>query len=71
LINNSASYYNNGGTNGLSSSAYASFGFADVIYATVGDYFEIDALSSGATVNMIGDNGDNGASNFSMLYLGA
>ena len=55
----------------MSSSAYASFGFADVIYAAVSDYFEIDALSSGATVNMIADNGDQGASNFSMLYLGA
>ena len=69
--NGSATYYNNGGTVGLSGSAYASFGFADVIYAAVSDYFEIDAISSGATVNMIGDNGDQGASNFSMLYLGA
>jgi hypothetical protein len=70
--NGSATYYNNAGTTSLSASSYASFVMTDVIYGDVGDYFEIDCLSSGATVNMLGDDsGDIGLTNFSMFLIGA
>jgi hypothetical protein len=70
--NGSASYYNNAGTAGLTSGGYASFAMADIVYGAVADYFEIDALSSGATLDIIGDGaGDPGITTFSMIYLGA
>jgi hypothetical protein len=57
---------------GANASGYETPTFSDVIYGAVGDYFEVGGLqSSGGNLNVIGNNGDPGACNFSMFLIGA
>jgi len=73
LAKNGATFsYNLIVENGLGGGGYQTVTFADIVYGAVGDYFEIAGLhSQGHNLNIIGNNGDPGASFFAMSYIGA
>ena len=56
----------------VNSGGYTSVFYSDVVYGAVADYFEISTFQdSGGNVNVIGDNGDSGASYVSFGLIGA
>jgi len=73
LAKNGATFsYNLIVENGLGGGGYQTVTFADIVYGAVGDYFEIAGLhSQGINLNIIGNNGDPGASFFAMSFIGA